>query len=212
MSLIRPLEEEGLIKIENVGHLQHGASVFVQAKIQSEFQVIGENYDSFVTFLNGHVGNKSVAIGTSAVRVICQNTFAMAYADISQKFRHQIGVNEKVLETNVVRDYVNVCMGKYAQHVERLANRKCSHADLRHVIDNVFGEKFDPAKRVKVEQLFRGGRGNEGQSLYDAFNAITEFTSHEVRKTSKAKFQYVNFGTGSRINQQAFGALVELAR
>jgi phage/plasmid-like protein (TIGR03299 family) len=211
LSLIKPLEEEGLLKIENVGYLQHGASVFVQAKIQEEFQVIGESYQSYVTFLNGHVGNKSVAIGTTTYRVICGNTFAMAYADISERFRHQVGVNEKVLETQAVNNYVNACMGKYAESVERLANRRCDASDLRTAIDRIFGEKFDDAKKNRVRELFHGGAGNSGVSFYDAFNAVTDFTSHEVRKTPKAQFQYVNFGTGNRTNQRAFQVLTEMA-
>lgn len=211
LSLIKPLEEEGLLKIENVGYLQHGASVFVQAKIQEEFRVIGESYESYVTFLNGHVGNKSVAIGTTTYRVICGNTFAMAYADISERFRHQVGVNEKVLETQAVNNYVNACMGKYAESVERLANRRCDASDLRTAIDRIFGEKFDDAKKNRVRDLFHGGAGNSGVSFYDAFNAVTDFTSHEVRKTPKAQFQYVNFGTGNRTNQRAFQVLTEMA-
>jgi phage/plasmid-like protein (TIGR03299 family) len=211
LGLIKPLEEEGLLKIDNVGHLQHGATVFIQAKIQEEFQVVGESYQSYVTFLNGHVGNKSVAIGTTTYRVICGNTFALAYSDISEKFRHQAGVNEKVLETQAVNNYVNACMGKYTQSVERLANRRCDASDLRTAIDRVFGEKFDPEKKERVRTLFHNGRGNEGVSFYDAFNAITDFTSHEVRKTSKAQFQYVNFGSGARINERAFSVLTEMA-
>lgn len=210
LGLIKPLEEEGLLKIHNVGHLQHGATVFIQAKIQEEFQVLDESYQSYVTFLNGHVGNKSVAIGTTTYRVICGNTFALAYSDISEKFRHQVGVNEKVLETQAVNNYVNACMGKYAQSVERLANRRCDADDLRIAIDRVFGEKLEDAKRDRVRTLFHSGRGNEGVSLYDAFNAITDFTSHEVRKTSKAQFQYVNFGSGARINERAFRVLNEM--
>jgi phage/plasmid-like protein (TIGR03299 family) len=211
LSLIKPLEEEGLLKIENIGHLQHGATVFVQAKIQGEFQVVGEDYQSYVTFLNGHVGNKSVAIGTTTYRVICGNTFALAYSDISEKFRHQEGVNEKVLETQAVNNYVNACMGKYSQHVERLANRRCDSADLRDAIDRIFGAKFDEAKKERVRTLFHNGRGNEGASFYDVFNAVTDYTSHEVRKTSKAQFQYVNFGSGARINERAFRVLTEMA-
>jgi phage/plasmid-like protein (TIGR03299 family) len=211
LGLIKPLEEEGLLKIDNVGHLQHGATVFIQAKIQEEFQVLGESYQSYVTFLNGHVGNKSVAIGTTTYRVICGNTFALAYSDISEKFRHQAGVNEKVLETQAVNNYVNACMGKYAQSVERLANRRCDASDLRTAIDRVFGEKFDAEKKERVRTLFHNGRGNEGASLYDLFNGITDFTSHEVRKTSKAQFQYVNFGSGARINERAFRVLTEMA-
>lgn len=212
LGLIKPLQEEGLIRIENVGYLQHGASVFVQAKIEGEFQVVGEDYKSYVTFLNGHVGNKSVAIGTSAYRVICGNTFAMAYADISEKFRHTLGVNDRVLETKAVSDYVTVCMNKYTNHIERLANRSCSMGDFHTSLEQIFEKRVKEIKQIeKLEQLFRSGRGNEGKSLYDAFNAVTDFTSNEARKSAKSRFQYVNFGSGNRINQRAARVFGELA-
>ena len=208
LGLIRPLESEGLITIENVGHLQHGASVFVQAKINSEFQVIGENYSSYVTFLNGHVGNKSVAIGTSAYRVICGNTFSMAYADINEKFRHTTGVNERVLETSAVSDYVNVCMNKYTNYVERLANRRCSKGEFHQSLEQIFQKRVDEIKQIeKLDELFTRGRGNEGVSFYDAFNAVTDFTSNVARKSAKTRFQYVNFGSGNRLNQRALQVL-----
>lgn len=208
LSLIKPLTEEGLMTIENIGYLQHGATVFVQAKIQSEFQVIGESYSSYVTFLNGHVGNKSVAIGTSAYRVICGNTFAMAYADISEKFRHTSGVNERVLETSAVSDYVNVCMTKYTQHVERMANRRCSKGEFHQSLEQIFQKRVNEIKQIeKLDELFTRGRGNEGVSFYDAFNAVTDFTSNVARKSPKSQFQYVNFGSGNRLNQRALQVL-----
>lgn len=212
LSLIKPLAEEGLLTIENIGHLQHGASVFVQAKIQKEFEVIGESYNSYVTFLNGHVGNKSVAIGTTATRVICGNTFSMAYSDISEKFRHQVGVNERVLETQAVANYVTICMDKYTEHVERLANRSCSRGEFHTSLEKIFSKKVSELKALdKLEQLFAYGRGNDGKSLYDAFNAVTDFNSNVARKSEKARFQYANFGTGSQVNQSAFRVLTAMA-
>jgi phage/plasmid-like protein (TIGR03299 family) len=212
LSLIRPLESEGLITIENIGHLQHGASVFVQAKINAEFQVIGENYSSYVTFLNGHVGNKSVAIGTSAYRVICGNTFAMAYSDISEKFRHTVGVNDRVLETSAVSDYVSVCMDKYSSYVERMANRSCSKGEFHQSLEKIFQKRVNEIKQIeKLDELFTRGRGNEGVSIYDGFNSVTDFTSNVARKSKKAQFQFVNFGTGSRLNQRALRVFSELA-
>ena len=208
LSLIKPLTEEGLMTIENIGYLQHGATVFVQAKIQSDFQVIGESYSSYVTFLNGHVGNKSVAIGTSAYRVICGNTFAMAYSDISEKFRHTIGVNDRVLETKAVSDYVTVCMDKYTQFVERMANRRCSKGEFHQSLEQIFNKRASEIKQIeKLDELFTRGRGNEGVSFYDAFNAVTDFTSNVARKSTKTQFQYVNFGTGNRLNQRALQVL-----
>ena len=214
LKLINPMIEEGLLTLENVGYLQHGARVFAQAKVNQEFQVIGEDYQAYITLLNGHVGNASVAIGPSATRVICGNTFAMAYSDLSEKYRHQAGVNERVLESTAVVDYVNGAMKKYAEHVDKLATKPCSTVQFRNALEEIYGKDVDTMRNSFVTQLnglFHCGRGNEGRTFYDAFNAVTEYASNYSRKTASGRFNYTNFGQGSRINQRAMRVLTELA-
>lgn len=214
LNLVKPMVDEGLLVIENMGYLNNGSRVFAQAKVNKEFNVIGEKYDAYITLLNGHVGNASVAIGPSATRVICGNTFAMAYSDLSEKYRHQAGVNERVLESTAVVDYVNGSMEKYAEYVDKLATKPCSGSQFRAALEEIYGKDVDSMRDSFVTQLnglFYCGRGNEGRTYYDAFNAVTEYASNYSRKTSAGRFNYANFGQGSRINQRAMRVLTELA-
>ena len=194
LSKVQPLVDEGLLNIENMGYLSHGAKVFIQARVAQEFQVLGEDYRAYITILNGHVGNHSVAIGSSNVRVICGNTFTAAYSDIGNRFRHSEGVNTKVLESQEVINYVNRNMELYSERVETMARKTCSAAAFS-----------------TLNNLFYGGKGNEGRTYYDAFNAITEFGSNKSRKTAAARFNYVNFGSGAKINARAMEVLHEMA-
>lgn len=214
LKLINPLVEEGLLSVENMGYLNNGARVFAQAKVNQEFQVIGENYQAYITLLNGHVGNASVAIGPSATRVICGNTFAMAYSDLSEKYRHQAGVNERVLESTAVVDYVNGAMKKYAEYVDKLATAPCSSVQFRNALEQIYQKDVRTMRDSFVTQLnglFYTGRGNEGRTFYDAFNAVTEYASNYSRQTEAGRFNYANFGQGSRVNQRAMRVLTELA-
>jgi hypothetical protein len=89
-----------------------------------------------------------------------------------------------------------------------MANRRCSKGEFHQTLEQIFQKRVSEIKQIeKLDELFAHGRGNEGVSFYDAFNAITDFTSNVARKTSKAQFQYVNFGTGNRINQRALQVL-----
>jgi len=214
LKLITPMVDEGLLSIENMGHLNNGARVFAQAKVNQEFNVIGENYSSYITLLNGHVGNASVAIGPSATRVICGNTFAMAYADLSEKYRHQVGVNERVLSSTAVLDYVNGAMQKYAQYVDKLATTPCNSVQFRNALEEIYQKGVGTMRDSfvsQLNQLFYSGKGNEGRTYYDAFNAVTEYASNYSRKTVAGRFNYAQFGQGARINQRAMRVLTELA-
>lgn len=212
LSKVQPLVEEGLLTIENVGYLNNGAKVFIQAKVAEEFRVLGEDYKSYLTLVNGHVGNTAVALGTSSVRVICGNTFVMAYKDLGARFRHSEGVNAKVLESKEVLNYVNGAMEIYSQQVETLAKSKCTIGSFHNALEKIHSKEISQMRNVDMlNSLFYGGKGNEGQTYYDAFNAITEFGSNKSRRTSDGRFNYVNFGTGARINQKAMQVLTELA-
>ena len=212
LSKVTPLVEEGVLTIENMGYLNNGAKVFIQAKVAQEFQVLGEDYSSFITILNGHIGNTAVALGTSSYRVICGNTFVMAYRDLGARFRHSEGVNTKVLESKEIINYVNSAMEIYSKQAETLASSTCTIGNFHKALEKIHGKEISQLRNVEMlNNLFYGGKGNEGRTYYDAFNAITEFGSNNSRRTSDGRFNYVNFGTGAKVNQKAMEVLTELA-
>jgi phage/plasmid-like protein (TIGR03299 family) len=214
LKLVNPMVEEGLLTIENMGYLNHGARVFAQARLNKEYNVIGEDYKGYVTLLNGHVGNCAVAIGSTMTRVICGNTFTSAYSDISERYRHSEGVTDKVLESTFVIDYVNGAMETYAGYMEKLVTAKCSSAQFRTFIEEVYNKPVDNMRDSFVSQLnnlFYNGKGNEGKTYHDAFNAVTEYASNYSRKTTSGRFLYSQFGQGARINNRALRAGLELA-
>ena len=212
LSLIKPMVDEGLLTIENMGHLNHGAKVFAQAKITQEFQVIGESYNAYITVLNGHVGNASVAIGPTATRVICGNTFSMAYADLSERFRHSEGVTARVLDSKAVLNYVNGAMETYAKKVEVLATTPCTETQFKKAVEKIYQKDAKNLRNIEtLNNLFYNGAGNEGKTFYDAFNSVTDFGSNRSRKSESGRFNYVNFGQGAQINQRAMRVLTEMA-
>jgi phage/plasmid-like protein (TIGR03299 family) len=214
LKLVNPLVEEGLLTISNMGYLNHGARVFAQAKLNQEYKVIGEDYQGYVTLLNGHTGNTAVAIGSTMTRVICGNTFTSAYSDISEKYRHSAGVTGRVLESSYVINYVNGAMGTYADYMEKLASEKCTAVQFRNYLEVVYNKDIGKMRDSFVSQLnnlFYNGKGNEGKTYHDAFAAVTEYASNYSRKSTSGRFLYSQFGQGARINNRALRAGLELA-
>lgn len=211
-NLISPMVSEGVLSIANQGYLQNGARVFIQASLNEEFRVVGEDYRAMITLLNGHVGNASVAIGPTATRVICGNTFAMAYSDIGEKFRHSEGVNERILESSAVVDFVNTAMKKYSESVETIAKSTCTSSQFRSFLETTYRKDAEKMRNIEVlNDLFYNGAGNEGRTFYDAFNAVTDFSSNRSKKTEAGRINYANFGSGRGINTRAMQVALEMA-
>ena len=214
LSLISPMVDEGLLTIENTGYLNHGSRVFAQAKLNTEYKVIGEDYKAYVTLLNGHVGNASVAIGSTMSRVICGNTFTSAYSDISEKYRHSAGVTQRVLDSTFVIDYVNGALGQYSQYMEMLARTSCTGTQFKNYLEAVYEKpvaKMRDSFVAQLNDLFYSGAGNEGKTLHDAFAAVTDYSSNQSRKTESGRFLYSQFGQGARSNIRALQVGLELA-
>ena len=209
---IQPMVEEGLLTVENIGDLRGGRDVYIQAQLVKEYRVVGESYRGFISLTNNHGGKASAGLGCSCVRIVCENTFAQVNSEID-RFRHIGEGVQKFLDSAAVYDFVDEQMGIYAKHAEKLATSPCSAGAFHDFLAKVY-KKEEVAKIRNVEKLndlFYNGRGNEGRTFYDAFNAVTELNSHFTRKTAQGQFNYANFGEGSRLNSRAMAAALELA-
>lgn len=211
-NLVMPMVEEGLLKIVNMGEIAGGKRVFIQAQMADEYTVAGEETKAQLTFLNGHDGGTVLSAGVTSVRVICQNTFAQAMTDMGSRLRHSIDIHEKAVTIQETAKYVNEGMIKYRQAAEVLANQRALGNDVDDLIARAFGKKSAAEVRARdeIQHLFKNGTGNSGVTLWDAFNAITEYTTHKAKKTVEGRFQYAQFGQGSRVARRAMDAALAL--
>lgn len=211
---VAPLVDEGLLTISNQGYLGGGKKVFVQLEVAEEFEVVGEKTKGLLTLLTSHDGTGAVALGSTFVRVICQNTFTCAYKNLSEKFSHREGVTEQVLASRAAVDFVNSNLAAYSKHCEALASAKCTPTQFRTALEDIYNKPVDKMRDSFVSQLnhlFYNGRGNEGKTMFDAFNAITEQNTHFSRKSAEGRLNFSQFGQGATINRRALSVLTEMA-
>lgn len=200
------LESEGLLTRSNTGHLDKGARVFVQSKFAEEFVVAGDETQAMVSLLNGHGSGMATRIGLTCVRVICGNTFAMAMKDLDVRITHRPGANERVLTNTYVREYVNDRMKVYSQHMETLDSTECSKGKFDTLMKEIYRRtEINKIKEFnELEYLFRNGSGNNGRTLADAVNAVTEFNTHRSSKKSARRFVSNQFGSAANVSRRAF--------
>lgn len=212
-NLVKPLVEEGLIEITNQGYIGTGSKVFIQAQMTEEYNIAGESHKAMLTMMNSHDGTSPLAAGVTDTRVICQNTFAMAMEDMTTRLQHKLGINEQALKITETLDFVNERMRRFAEAAEVLKSTKATVTKVDSIIRNAYGKKDNETVRNRDEivNLFFAGAGNEGGTLWDAFNAITQFNTHRSGKTADSRFGYANFGTGARVARRAIDMALALA-
>ena len=212
-NLVAPLVSEGLLEIVNQGYLGKGSKVFIQAQMAQEYDIAGETHRAMLTLMNSHDGTSPLAAGVTDTRVICSNTFAMAMEGMSTRLQHKLGVNEQALKITETLDFVNERMQRFSEAAEVLSSTKATVGVMDKIILAAYGKKEGETvrNRDQIVDRFFNGRGNEGSTLWDAFNAITEFNTHASGKTSEARFGYANFGTGASVARRAIDAALALA-
>ena len=84
--------------IEAAGALDGGKKVWILAHLDSDLLIAGEPISQYVLFTNGHDGRSSVAAAMTNVRVVCQNTLALALAGTQRivRVRHTSKATERI--------------------------------------------------------------------------------------------------------------------
>ena len=212
-NLIAPHISEGLLEVANQGFLNGGRKVFIQAQMTKEFRGAGETHRGMLTLLNSHDGSTPLSSGVTSIRVVCQNTFAMAMHEMNNRIRHYADVHQKALDLSETIDFVNEGMKDYMESADVLARTKATPDTVNELIQRAFKKEDNETNRARdqIIELFRNGKGNEGKTLWDAFNGITEYISHKSRRSENSRFAYANFGSGSRIAREAMEHALAMA-
>ena len=204
---VEPLVEEGLLEVVNIGYLGTGSKVYIQARMSEAYTVVGEEHRAMISLLNAHDGTAALAAGVTDTRVICGNTFAMAMGDMSTRLRHNATIYDESRRITEIVDFVNSGMARFAERAEALASHRVVGSELDDIISNAYGKPVENVRAANsIRRLFRTGAGNEGKTLWDAVNAITDYTTHEAIKNDGKRFASVNFGRNAEVNRRALEA------
>lgn len=207
---VEPLVSEGLLEITNIGYLGVGGKVFIQATMSESFTVAGENHKGSITLLNSHDGTAALAAGVTDTRVICGNTFALAMGDMSTRLRHGKNLNDEASRITEVIDFVNKGMSDYTTAAEKLASCRVTEMKMSEIIEETFNKPKESIRAYnKIVNLVRNGRGNDGSTLYDVVNGITEYHTHFAGKDDK-RFASANFGRNSILNRRAYNVALAM--
>jgi hypothetical protein len=172
----------------------------------------GDIVKSYFNLANGHDGKLSVCVGSSDIRVVCQNTLSAWLSEGAVQIRHRAGVEKALahavaaftLEAKARRDfytamsgrtmspdeviaYFDVCIGESA--LPNALPRK-GRKSLRARLDTIVGDSGLIGVRVNTP-------GGLPSNLWGAFNAITQIATHDTYTSNPLDSLY--FGGGSKL-------------
>ena len=223
----RPIQMDEMFEIidkasTEIGNIEHtgwaesraGRKMVLRSRLLSDIELGGDIIQPhFYTVIDntGMGSNKSIA---STLRVACDN--AMHLIDTEEAIARTLGVRHALtfdgkIEAMIdnIRSNVNTTI-KFGEVANKLRIEKFSREDMVKLTGELIPvTDKDSTKRInkreKLVDLFTNGRGNVGESKWDALNAVTEYETHTGKQSTEKFLRSFNTNT---ISQRASKLLV----
>lgn len=228
----------GDARYDTVGTLNGGRKIWLLAKFNESIELDnGDNIDSYLLLKNSHDGSSALTMQWCDIRVVCKNTFEMAKnsrTDLKRFYaRHTKNVMQKANQAREILQLQTEYQKQLAEQINTLVEQAFDQEKMEHLayhslgIDNFQADdiqKYSGSVRANADtmiDLFSNGIGNKGKTKWDAYNGITEFTSHHKgygrnsetigstdHKIVNNRMNYNFFGDGIKVRERAMTALL----
>jgi len=220
----RPIQMDEMFDILNtasdrVGDIKHdgytmagdGRRVVVRSKLGEPIDVDGDKVDGYFYTVIDNTGMSSNKCAPSTNRIACDNALHLIEKRRGDNLRHSdtFDANVEGMVTRIVRNIEDFT--GFNDTIEFLKSNKFSRDQMAKLTQKLIPvEKEESTRRVnqreKIVELYESGRGNVGESRWDALNAFTEFETHS-RKQSPEKL--VRSLMGNTLSTKALRVLKE---
>jgi phage/plasmid-like protein (TIGR03299 family) len=204
----------GLVELDCMGALKGGEIAWALLK-PTDKQALevqpGDAVDWFAMFSIHHDAKSANYLGFTDRRVVCNNTMQAAIRSENSKLLRILHSSRIYESTDAAIEAMNCLRGEFEANVELYRkltgiNMKDKEKYVRLVL-NLEGKDSTRANNIvdKVLGLVRG------DTAWDAYNAITEYTTHMAGSDAEKRLTSLWFGSNAKVNQNALNVLAEIA-
>ena len=220
---------------DTAGSIAGGRVVFMQVELEGRLFLKSNPDDQTVKkvlFINSHDGSKALMGMITPVRVVCQNTLNAALGSKSNQFKiyHRKNFQSKKDEAAKILGLASAFYDDLQTVMDTLAEQQVTKTYVEGFVNALMPATKEEVstrtenRRNQITSLFSTGRGNNGETKWDLFNAVTEYVDHhsngrvtESRMDrsealadieSEARFERSILGSGAGLKQKALSLLI----
>ena len=208
---------EGEAIYHTAGVLGKGEKIWILAKLPDYVRVNGDDLvEKYLLLMNSHDGSGPVRVKLTPIRVVCENTLAMALNGGEQEvhIRHTQNAQAKLEKAHEVLGLSNHLYGQLETIFNQMGKKHLSRQQRIAYIEKVFPlpEENNPrgsvagirAKLFELEEIGKGAEMVRG-TLWGSYNAVTEYVDHFrlPKANPSARLKSIWLGTGEGIKKAA---------
>ena len=215
------LLHDGNISLETAGSLKQGKRVWILAKIKnSATDIIKDDaVEPYLLLSNSHDGSSAIWIKFTPIRVVCQNTLSWALskrqsdlnASRAFRIRHQGDIQGKLNQARLALDFARQRFAIATEEYKAMAGVNLNQQDLDLYLSLVLDTDTPQSSRAYSQLIanFEQGCGNKGQTLWDAYNGVTEWLDHQRGNSDSKRLESTWFGNSAKTRSLAHQSALE---
>lgn len=227
LSWFQPFLDAREAIIDTAGSLKGGSRIWALAKINRNPLVIakGDEVEKYILLAHAHDGSLAIRLGFTPIRVVCNNTLALAVNSAASKLvriRHTIQAKQNLENLREIMNLANQEFEATAEQYRRLASRHINTADLMKYVKTVFDVKPNEELSSRMKNIIdkvigmcESGRGNTLMSVRDtywtAYNGVTEYLGYSHGNNKDNRLDNLWFGANANLNRDALQVALDMA-
>lgn len=204
------------------GVYKGGKATWLEAKVDGQFNIFGDNIDCYVLFMNHHDGLGSVRVLNMPTRTACQNVLNFRVAEASRVWscRHRGTLANKMTDAQRVLLEGSEYMKAIAREAEVLNNIILTPKQIAEFVDRLF--PIDNPKKpltekqienqelrrtqLKLVYLDKDDLQNFNDTGYRFISAVVDYVNHvEGKKTKDGLLnRFINVANGNPLVDFAY--------
>jgi phage/plasmid-like protein (TIGR03299 family) len=210
----------GDMVMDTAGSIKDGEMIWAAADIKDGFSLFGgDEVKGYLMFSNPHRYGKSIDVKFIMTRVVCNNTLSIALAEKNQpavrmshrsefdpsKVKQLLGLSQQTVQA-------------FKERAEFLGSKTVNPNDFKAFLGKVFGvtaKDKDVLSRTaqRAMDIVETQPGAEFQrgSWWQAYNAVTFMTDHELGRTDDARAESAWFGYNAKRKLDALDTAIKFA-
>ena len=216
-------------KLETAGAVQGGKKIWVLAKAPEQYTVGDDKINRYVFMFTSHDGSTGNCFRDTMIRIVCYNTLDYALSKkgtFEYKLKHTSSIKQKVMD---LKNNIAKSKGNFKLAIENMNRFRRFKIDDDEILDlyfesvipflknrhkenipelNIFTRNTAKPVYDRLKFLYHNGKGNNGKTLWDAYNAITEYYTHDKNYTDWV--QSTQFGSAYQYKVNAYNVASQM--
>ena len=214
------------------GSKNDGKFCWLQARMPENLTILdGDEVEQLFTLFWGHGGMASIQAGGTAHRMTCLNMLPMVRRDLESaaffKIRHTASMKARIEDAIKALHRTSEAFEEFGKAARAMASIRFDGARWNNLVEELVPlPKEGRATRAlnireRLNELYHTGQGTHIPGVWGtgwgAWNAVTEYTTHERSTSGEGEVQRLNReyaslrGSGEALNKQAAHVILRYA-